>query len=395
MTDLTAEKVDQARRILDELEIDCWLSFVRESLECTDPALPLIFPYSLTWQSALIITPKATTAIVGSHDAPAVKSLGVWDDVIGYTDSISESLRKVIDEVNPQQIALNYSPDDTMSDGLSHGMYTLLEKYLPKHVERFTSAQPIITRLRGRKSAAETKLITDAINEAEKIFRAVEEFAHVGTSEIEIAEFMRDRAREGRMGLAWDEQMCPIVCTGPQSMTGHAVPSSDLGIQPGCILHLDFGVKKDGYCSDNQRVWYVPADGETAPPEPVQKAFDAIRSAIDAAMSKLKPGVQGWEVDAAARKVITDAGFPPYDHAVGHQVGRCAHDGGATLAPKWQRYGNTPEIPIEAGNVFTLEPTLMDVDGRGTMGLEEIVVVTDDGCEYLSPPQTELKLIHG
>lgn len=393
MTDLTAEKIDQTRRILDELEIDCWLTFVRESLECGDPALPLIFPYSLTWQSALLITPETTIAVVGSHDAEAVKSLGTWEETIGYTNSISEPLRRAVNEINPTQIALNYSPDDTMSDGLSHGMFQLLRQYLPEHADRFTSAQPIISRLRGRKSGAETALITAAIAEAEEIFRAIDTFAQVGTSEVEIAEFMRDRARERQLGLAWDELMCPIVCTGPQSMTGHAVPSGDLGVQRGCMLHLDFGVKKNGYCSDNQRVWYVPADGETAAPAPVQQAFDAIRRAIDAAMHALKPGVEGWEVDAAARNVITDAGYPPFDHAVGHQVGRCAHDGGATLAPKWQRYGNTPTIPIEVGNVFTIEPTLMDVDGRGTMGLEEIVVVTDDGCELLSKPQTELMLL--
>ena len=79
-------------------------------------------------------------------------------------------------------------------------------------------------------------------------------------------------------------------------------------------------------------------------------------------------------------------------HALGHQLGRSAHDGGTTLAPRWDRYGSAPFGIVEAGNVFTLEYGTA-VPGRGYIGLEEDVLVTDDGIEWLSTPQRELWLV--
>ena len=63
------------------------------------------------------------------------------------------------------------------------------------------------------------------------------------------------------------------------------------------------------------------------------------------------------------------------------------------LGPRWERYGRTPFYKVEAGNVFTLELGVDNVDGRGYLGLEEMLVVTDDGFEYLSNPQTTLPLL--
>ena len=104
------------------------------------------------------------------------------------------------------------------------------------------------------------------------------------------------------------------------------------------------------------------------------------------------PGAAGWEVDAAARESLVAAGYPEPMHALGHQLGRSAHDGGTTLAPRWDRYGAAPFGLVEAGNVFTLEYGTA-VPGRGYIGLEEDVLVTADGIEWLSTPQRELWLV--
>jgi Xaa-Pro aminopeptidase len=76
--------------------------------------------------------------------------------------------------------------------------------------------------------------------------------------------------------------------------------------------------------------------------------------------------------------------------ALGHQLGQSTHDGGCLLGPRWPRYGNRPEMTVEEGNVFTLEYALPSP--AGTIGLEEDVVVTENGAEYLGTPQTELRL---
>jgi Xaa-Pro aminopeptidase len=179
-----------------------------------------------------------------------------------------------------------------------------------------------------------------------------------------------------------------MVNAGPDSAVGHGGPT-DLKVQPGQIVHFDFGVRQEDYCADIQRVVYVLRPGETQPPAEVQRGFEVIRRAIEAARLALKPGIPGREVDAVARSVVTSAGYPEFKYATGHQLGRVAHDGGALLGPSWERYGTDPDLPVESGNVFTLEPGLV-VPGYGYIGLEEDVLVTPQGAVYLGEPQTSL-----
>jgi Xaa-Pro aminopeptidase len=73
-------------------------------------------------------------------------------------------------------------------------------------------------------------------------------------------------------------------------------------------------------------------------------------------------------------------------------VGRNVHDGGTGLFPRWERYGDTPYMKVEAGQIFTIEPRL-PVKDYGVSTLEEEVFVTEKGCEFISPPQKELRLI--
>jgi Xaa-Pro aminopeptidase len=139
-------------------------------------------------------------------------------------------------------------------------------------------------------------------------------------------------------------------------------------------------------------MWYFLDRGERRAPDDVRRAWDACWEALRAGADKLKPGVQGWEVDAAARATLVKGGYPEYQHALGHHLGRAAHDGATLLGPQWERYGRTPFGVVEAGNVFTLELGAA-VPGRGYLGLEEDVLVTETGVEWLSKPQTRLWLV--
>ena len=123
-----------------------------------------------------------------------------------------------------------------------------------------------------------------------------------------------------------------------------------------------------------------------SPPEALTRAFDAVAGTIQDAFGRLAPGLRGCDIDAAARRFIRERGYPEYAHALGHQLGRSVHDGGALLGPEWPRYGQSPYWPLEAGQAFTLELEA-EVPDVGFASLEEDVAITETGAEWLSSPQ--------
>jgi Xaa-Pro aminopeptidase len=393
MKNAIGEKIRQARAMLAERKTDCWLTFVRETSALGDPALELILGTNVVWPSAFIIAADGRAfAIVGSLDVQNVKDHAPFE-VIGYTDSIREPLVKTLEAVNPRRIAINYSAADVMADGLTFGMHGLLCEYLEgtPFAARFESSEPLVAALRSRKSAAEIAAVQSAVDETLSIFDEVTHFLGPGLTEKEVAGFILDRTKERGLEPAWDVESCPAVFTGPESAGAHAMPTGRT-IEPGHLMNIDFGVRKNGYVSDLQRTWYFLEDGERQAPADARKGFDTIRDAIGRSGDGLRPGVEGWTVDKIARDHITAAGYAEYHHALGHQVGRRAHDGGGILAPKWDRYKNLPFLKVEAEQIYTLEPRLT-VEGRGVATVEEIVVVTETGCRYLSVPQEELMCI--
>ena len=391
---LIQEKLDQATAILNEFDVDVWLTFVRETTLSPDPTLELVAGVDVTWQSAFILCRDGHhIAIAGRFDTENIEQLGAYSEIIAYDKGIAKHLVAVMDRLNPQMIAINYSENDVAADGLSHGMCRNLVRYFAgtAHEGKLVSAEKLVGALRGRKSPAEVELVRQAVMTTEKLFDEVEAFAKPGMTQKQIADFVRGRIDEMGLGYAWPKPFNPIVTCGPHSAVGHAA-AGDVVLEKGHTLHLDLGIKENEYCSDIQRMWYVLADGETAVPTDVQDAFDVVYGAIKAGESMLTPGTPGWQVDEAARDFIVDNGYDEYMHAFGHLLGRVAHDGATVLGPKWERYAGICELPVEVGNIFTLELHVV-VPNRGIMSLEEDVLVTDDGVEYLSIPQTELRLI--
>jgi Xaa-Pro aminopeptidase len=388
------QKILQASEILKEQGVDLWLTFTRETSSTPDPILDLILGANCVWPSAFLITAKGeATAIVGSLDAQNVKDHADAYHVVSYVGGIQDELLKALRRIDPKRIAVNYSENDTASDGLTHGMYLTLTRYLSEtpYADRLESSEPVISSLRGRKSPAEVERIRAAVDETLRIFDDVTGFMRSGISEKEVADFILMTMKSRGLESAWEEDQCPAVFTGPESAGAHAGPTGRK-IEPGHLVNIDFGVKKNGYCADLQRTWYVLRDGESKPPADVMKGFTTIVESIQKAAAILKPGVEGWLVDAEARCWIVNAGYDEFKHALGHQIGRRAHDGAGVLCPKWERYGKLPYSKVEAGQVYTIEPRLY-VKDRGVATIEEIVVVEENGCCFISKPQKEIYLI--
>jgi Xaa-Pro aminopeptidase len=388
------EKQKQAVEILNEKNIDMWMTFVRETGNMKDPMMDMIVGTGATWHSAFIITKTGETiAVIGSLEAANMKTVGAFKEIIPYLKSVKEDLINVLKKNDPKKIAINYSRNSSLADGLTHGVYLELLEILKDtpYQERFVSSEEIVAALRGRKSQTEVDLIKEAIRETLIIFDEVTDFIEVGKSEKDVANFVRSKVKERGFEMAWDEEHCPAVFTGPDTAGAHSGPT-DKKIQKGHVINMDFGIKYNGYCSDLQRTWYVLKDGETEAPAEVMKGFNVIKNAIQLSGKAMKPGKPAWEIDNVARSYIVENGYEEYPHGLGHQVGRVAHDGGAMMGPKWERYGNTPYLPLEVGNVFTIEPRLT-IKGYGIATMEEIVWVRENGVEYLSKPQTEIYLI--
>lgn len=393
MKPIQHEKLDQAVALLPQFGLDCWLLLGRETGELCDPSLPLIIDSTFTWQSAFLVNRSGERiAIVGRYDAHNVEVCGGFTRVIGYDEDIAVALQTELDRLMPRQIGLNFSKDNHTSDGLTMGMYLSLLDWLQSTPfrDRLVSADRFASALRARKSPGELARIQAAIDQTVTLYGRVPDMLKPGRTEVELQRWLHRQAAGLGAATAWEREYCPIVNFGPDSAIGHVVPG-DLALGPGQVVHLDFGLKLGGYCSDLQRCWYMARPGEQAPPEEVQRAFDAVAGAIAAAADFLKPGARGAEVDAVARRFVTEAGYPEYKHALGHQVGRTCHDGATLLGPRWARYGNTVEQAVQEGEVYTLELGVMTP--AGMVSLEEMVVVTADGCRFLTAPQRHLPLV--
>lgn len=389
--ELVREKVEQAEDILQREDIDCWLVFCRETSEIPEPAVPLVAGIDVVWETAFLLTPEGDHhAVIGRYDAPPLEPLDVYD-IHMYDESIADPLVETLEQLDPDTIGLDYSTEEVAADGLTHGMYRRLSSLLADtpYPDRFVSAESVVSGLRARKTAQERERMERAATVTEELLAEAVAAWTPDTTEAEFADYLHDRMREEGLDSAWGWDGCPAVDAGADAPVGHSVPG-DRTVPPGEILHIDFGVKHRGYAADMQRVYYHPEDDET-PPADLVTAFEDVRAAIESARDELRPGVQGHVVDAAARETITDRGWPEFEHAVGHTVGRNAHDAGTLLGPRWERYGDRPEGTVAEGDIYTLE--LGVETDFGYVGLEELFEVTADGNEYFHDPQTEIRIL--
>jgi Xaa-Pro aminopeptidase len=391
---LIEEKVQQAVGILDEKDVDCWITFVRESGIMRDPMMDYLCPADMTWHSAFIIHRSGEThAIVGEMEKRTVEEMGVWGKVTGYVEGIKGELLPTLQAMDPATIAINYSENSEVCDGLTHGMYLTLKRMLAEigFDDRIVTSEAIASSVKARKTPTEVDRMKRAIGHTLEIFDLVKDFIEPGKSEIEIAAFMSQEVERRGLLIGWDPTHCPAVFTGPESAGAHYQPT-ERRVERGHVLNMDFGVKVEEYTSDMQRTFYILEEGETEAPEEVLHGFDTIRTAIEKSRQALKPGVQGVEIDRIAREHIVSAGYEEFPHGLGHQVGRFVHDGTALLGPAWEKYASKPFEIIEEGMVFTIEPRLT-VPGRGVVTIEEMVYVGPEGAEYLGACQEGIFLV--
>ena len=211
---------------------------------------------------------------------------------------------------------------------------------------------------------------------ADKAFSEVLPRIQVGMSELELqAELIYCMYKNGAHGLSFD----PIVVSGPNSSMPHGV-AGERKIQEGDFVTMDFGVLYNGYCSDMTRTVAVGFATEE-----MKKVYNTVLEAQLAGLAVTKAGVIGKEIDAAARKVIVDAGYGPYfGHGYGHSLGLEIHE-----APNPNPRNENP-MPLNA--VASAEPGIY-LPGKFGVRIEDCVVYTADGYENLCTSPKNLIII--
>ncbi len=387
--DIVREKIIQAGALLEELDLDMWLVFARETSLQADPVMPLVVGDDATWASFFAFTRGGdAVALVGNFDEDIFRRSGRFTEVQTYTQAAKQEIAGLLRRFDPSKIALNYSTSDSASDGLTHGMYLLLQEYLADtpYRDRLISAEKFCSRLRSRKTETEIERLSVAAEMANDVWQEIEGKVSIGMSEIEVARMIDARIHDAGGVPSFET----IVNAGDKTNPGHGHPT-DAVLEKGDLLHVDFGVRYDDFCSDIQRLLYFRRPGEKQPPAELTEAFGLVNGIIETSSRRCLPGTKGYEVDDEARRMLVDNGFPEYQHALGHQLGRAVHDGGGLIGPRWERYGVTPTIELEEGNVFTLELEII-LPGIGCVGLEEDIRITKDGGRFLCPRQLELSI---
>ncbi|MHA1114602.1 MAG: M24 family metallopeptidase [Candidatus Heimdallarchaeaceae archaeon] len=385
---LIKEKVNQAIAILQELDIDMWLTYVRKTSEIHDPSLFFLTDSTwLTWQTCFILTKEGKKiVIVGRYDAPNIEKQEIYDEIILYDLGIKDELLNILGRYKPKTIAINYSEDNVAADGLTYGLFLKLRKILEDtpYKDRLVSSEKILSALRGRKTPEEVERIKQAIKISEIGHELLKDSIQLGMTETDLANILK--ANNERFGVKYAYP--PLINVGPETVIGHGDPSSKISVKRGYLVNVDYGVIYGGYASDIQRLTYVLGDNENSVPDEVEKAFNTCKNAITEAASKIRPGVKGCEIDKIAREYIISAGYSEFMHALGHQVGINVHDGGCLIGPRWEKYGQAPELKIEENNIFTLELHVY-LQRYGYCSIEEMIRVTENGCIFLTNRQTE------
>ncbi len=389
---LIRQKHAQLDALLPDLQADAWLVFCREG---SDQSTLLFAGEAMVGLSAFVFTKAGDkVAIVADYDRMGIEAPGVFDEVVAYgREGLDQHLRDVYARLAPASIALNQHVDDYLLDGLTVGLLRKLERVLGDDTigRRAVSSAPVLEPLRARKTAEELRRITRAIELTQQLHDEAGRFMRSGMTERDVAEFIKRRQRE--LGVTHSFSDGAAVMTGRAGL-GHR-SAGEAPITPGDTVVIDMGVFVEGYSSDVMHTYYVLGAGESAPPAAVQHRFDAAMAAVHRSVEAMRPGVRGHEVDTVARRVLEEYGVEPYTHALGHQIGRTVHDGGTTLAPLGDRYGERGMGMLVEGEVYTVEPVVhgvTDVDGH-PIGPEQDVVVTADGARFLSRPQTALTLV--
>ncbi len=268
-----------------------------------------------------------------------------------------------------------------VSDRLAAAFLLALQSALPG--APFALASPVLASLRAVKDDEEVELLRRAAHAADRTVAAIAAGRLVGRSEADVAREVRDRLVDEGHQLA----TFSIVASGPDSASPHHDPTDRI-IEAGEPVVLDIGGSIEGYGSDITRtLWVTGGDDECRPDATFRGLFDTLERAQAEATRAAIPGTKAEEVDAVARRIITDGGYgDAFIHRTGHGIGLEGHEHPYLVA------GN--DEPLIEGHAFSVEPGIY-LEGRYGARIEDIVVCREGSPDVLNEAPRSLAVVSG
>jgi len=384
--------------------VDAWIVLAREN--ANDPIASHIGAENAGGLAAFLFFADAegnleSLAISPETEATALSEVSPLDDVRSLPRGTSMYVAAA-DELrnrNPRSIAVN-SSSRNIADGLSYTQRVALEEALGSTLSsRLVSSEEIIIEWLSVKLPQEVEIMRRAAKLTEQLeLEAYEQVVPGETTDADLARFLKSRMAELGVVDGWAPDQNPNVNSGPDRGHSH---STEKVIMPGDVIQTDFGIGVHGmWVTDIQRFAYVLRPGESEAPPEVRARWEYAREGSRAAKAAMRPGVRGWDVDLAQREVLQRHGSIPIIWSTGHPVGYWAHDVGPRLG------GAAGGAPPSGGAARKLRPgQTFAFDGffgwtredgtTKTISVEEMVVITADGAEWLIDPQEEWILISG
>ena len=336
-----------------------------DALLVTRPANLRYFSGFTGSDGALIVTAKETIFLTDSRYTMQASEEVAADQRREYAVQ-AEGIVAALDDCRAGKIG--YETEDLTCAALER-----LRSRSGQRMEWFGLDRPMLA-LRGIKDNVEIAALERAAHLAAAAFEEIVPLLRPGIAERDIALALEFAMRR----LGGDEKSFElIVASGERGALPHGAASDRL-LCAGELVTIDFGLRLHGYCSDETATLAIgEIDAE------LERIYATVYQAQQQALAAIHPGVPLKEIDAVARNAIAEAGYGPFfGHGLGHGVGLEVHEY-PTLSP---RSVDTAQV----GMVFTVEPGIY-LPGKGGVRLEDMVVVTPEGCRKLTRIPKELR----
>lgn len=379
---------------LSSAKVDAWLIICRENnndplaehVGCENAGQTAVFLFFNDSQSF------HSMAFSPAGESTALKDINLLDEVVSIERNAS-AIQTAADFVKAKgfdQIAINMSSKNAQADGISFTQYQQLSTALgDTFTQRLTSADEVIYQWLSIKLPEEVAIMKAAAELTAKW--QIEAYAQVVpgvTTDADVARFLKMKMREAGVGDAWAAAQNPNVNSGSDRGHSHA---TDKVIQPGDVIQTDFGIRVyDRWVTDIQRFAYVLKANEHQAPDDIQSYWQYAKQGRQAAFAAMKLGVRGIDVDAAQRKIMEKTGSLPLMWSTGHPVGYVAHDTGPNLGgSRAVSVRPASKRELVEGMTFAFDGFYSWALANGqpkTISVEEMVQITEQGAEYLIPP---------